>query len=78
LRELPTMDIRYTIILIKIKKRGIANIKKEKRMIFIVTEFHIKLNVYNHVRNFLLMKFLFNFEIVIFVLQIRYDFKLII
>jgi hypothetical protein len=78
LREFLIMDIRYAVALIKIKKRDIANIKKEKRIIFIVAEFYIKLNIYNHVRNFLLIKFPFNFEIVIFVLRIRYNFKKII
>jgi hypothetical protein len=72
------MNIRYTIALMKIKKRSIANIKKKKRIILIVTEFYIKLNVYNYVRNFLLIKFSFNFEIVIFVLRIRHDSKKII
>jgi hypothetical protein len=72
------MDIRYAVILIKIKKRGIANIEKERRMIFIVTEFYMKLSVCSHVRNFLLIKFLFNFEIVIFVLRIKYDSERII
>jgi hypothetical protein len=72
------MDIRYTVTLIKIKKRNIANIKKKRRIIFIVAEFHIKLNVCNHVRNFLLIKFPFNFEIIIFVLRVKYDFEKII
>jgi hypothetical protein len=55
-----------------------ALIKKEKHMIFIVTEFYMKLGVYSHVRNLLLIKFLFNFEIVVFVLRIRYDSERII
>jgi hypothetical protein len=72
------MDARYAVALIKIKKRGIANIEKEKYITFIVAEFHMKLNVYNHVRNFLLIELSFNFEIVVFVLRIRYDFEKII
>jgi hypothetical protein len=72
------MDIRYAIILMKIKERDIANIEKERRIIFIIAEFYMKLSVYSHVRNFLLIKFSFNFEIVIFVLRIRYDFEKII
>jgi hypothetical protein len=67
------MDVRYAVILMKIKKRSIANIKKERRMIFIVTEFHMKLNVYNYVRNFLLIEFSFNLEIVVFVFRVKYD-----
>jgi hypothetical protein len=78
LRELLIMDIRYTIVLIKIKERSVANIEKGRRMIFIVTEFYIKLSVYNYVRNFLLIELSFNFEIVVFVLRIRYDFERII
>jgi hypothetical protein len=62
------MDARYTVVLIKIKECGIVNIKKKKRIIFIVAEFHMKLGVYIHVRNFLLIELLFNFEIVTFVL----------
>jgi hypothetical protein len=46
LRELLIMDIRYAIILIKIKERGVANIIKRRRTILIVTEFHIKLDIY--------------------------------
>jgi hypothetical protein len=72
------MDTRYTIILIKIKKRNVANIEKEKRIILIVAKFHIKLSVYNHVRNFLLIELPFNLEIIAFVLRIRYDFERII
>jgi hypothetical protein len=72
------MDIRYAVILMEIKERGIANIKKERRIIFIVTEFYMKLSVYNYVRSFLLIEFLFSFEIVIFVLRIKYNFKRII
>jgi hypothetical protein len=72
------MDTRYTVILIEIKERSIVNIKKEKRIIFIVAEFHIKLNIYNHVRNFLLIELLFNFEIVVFVLRFKYDSEKII
>jgi hypothetical protein len=72
------MDARYAIALIKIKERGVANIKKERRIIFIVAEFHIKLSVCSHVRNFLLIEFLFSFEIVVFVLRIRYDSEKII
>jgi hypothetical protein len=72
------MDIRYAITLMKIKKCSIANIEKKKRIILIVTEFYMKLNVCNLVRNFLLIKFLFNFEIIIFILRIRYDFERII
>jgi hypothetical protein len=62
------MDTRYTVVLMKIEERGIVSIKKERRMIFIVAEFYIQLDVYIHVRNFLLIEFSFNFEIVIFVL----------
>jgi hypothetical protein len=72
------MDARYTVILIEIKKRGVAIIEKEKRMILIVTEFYMKLDIYNHIRNFLLIEFSFNFEIVAFVFRVRYDFKRII
>jgi hypothetical protein len=72
------MDIRYAVILMKIKKYNIANIKKKRRITFIVTEFYVKLNIYSHVRNFLLIKLSFNFEIVIFVLRIRYDSERII
>jgi hypothetical protein len=72
------MDTRYAVILIEIKERDIANIKKKKCIIFIVTEFHMKLSVYNHVRNFLLIELSFNFEIVIFVFRIKYDFERII
>jgi hypothetical protein len=64
--EFVDMNARYAIVLIKIKERGIVNIKKERRMIFIVAEFHIKLGVYSHVRNFLLIELLFNLEIVFF------------
>jgi hypothetical protein len=78
LREFPIMDVRYTVILIKIKKRNIANIEKERRMTFIVAEFYIKLSVCSHVRNFLLIELLFSFEIVVFMFQIRYDFERII
>jgi hypothetical protein len=38
----------------------------------------MKLDVYIHVRNFLLIKFSFNFEIVIFVFRIGYDSEKII
>jgi hypothetical protein len=76
-RELSTIDTRYTIILMKIKKYDIANIKK-KRITGIVVKFYLKLDVYNYVRNFLLIKFPFNFEIVVFVFRIKYDFKKII
>jgi hypothetical protein len=62
----------------KIKKRDIANIKKKKRIIFIVMKFYMKLNIYNHVRNFLLIELPFNLEIIAFVLRIRYDFERII
>jgi hypothetical protein len=72
------MNIRYTVILIEIKKRGIVNIKKGKYIIFIVAEFHIKLGVYSYIRNFLLIELPVNFEIVIFVFRVRYDFKRII
>jgi hypothetical protein len=72
------MDIRYAVILMEIKKCSIVNIKKERRIIFIVTKFHIKLNVYSYVRNFLLIEFSFNFEIVIFVFRVRYDSEKII
>jgi hypothetical protein len=60
------MDTRYTIVLMEIKERDIVNIKKKRRIILIVAEFYMKLSVYNHVRNFLLIKFSFNFEIVFF------------
>jgi hypothetical protein len=72
------MDTRYAVVLIKIKKRSVANIKKERRIILIVAEFYIKLSVYSHVRNFLLIELLFNFEIIIFVLRVRYDSERII
>jgi hypothetical protein len=72
------MNARYTIILMKIKERGIVNIEKERRMILIVTEFYIKLGVYNNVRNFLLIEFPFNLEIMAFVLRVRYNFKRVI
>jgi hypothetical protein len=72
------MDTRYAVALMEVKKRGIVNIKKERRIIFIVAEFYMKLSVYRHVRNFLLIEFSFNFEIVIFVFRIRYDFERII
>jgi hypothetical protein len=72
------MNTRYAIALMKIKERDIVNIEGKKRIIFIVAEFHIKLNVYNHVRNFLLIKFPFNLEIVVFVLRIKYDSEKII
>jgi hypothetical protein len=78
LRELLTIDIRYAVALMEIKEHDIVNIEKEKRIIFIVAEFHIKLSVYSHVRNFLLIELLFNLEIVIFVLRIKYDFEKII
>jgi hypothetical protein len=61
------MDARYTVVLMEIKERGIVSIKKKKRIALIVAEFHIKLDVYNYVRNFLLIKFSFNLEIVVFV-----------
>jgi hypothetical protein len=61
------MDARYAVILIEIKERDIANIEKERYMIFIVAEFHMKLNVYSYVRSFLLIKLSFSFEIVVFV-----------
>jgi hypothetical protein len=72
------MDIRYTVILIEIKERDIANIEKKKRIILIVAGFHIKLSVCNYIRIFLLIEFPFSFEIVAFVLRIRHDFKKII
>jgi hypothetical protein len=78
LRELLIIDIRYAVILMKIKKRSVANIEKERRIILIVAEFHIKLIVCNYIRNFLLIKFPFILEIIIFVLRIRYDFERII
>jgi hypothetical protein len=62
------MDVRYAVVLIEIKERGIANIKKERCIIFIVMEFYVKLGVYIYVRSFLLIEILFDFEIVIFVL----------
>jgi hypothetical protein len=63
------MNARYAVALIEIKKRGIANIEKKKRMALIVAEFHMKLGVCSHVRNFLLIKLPFNLEIVAFVLR---------
>jgi hypothetical protein len=72
------MDARYAIALMKIKEHGIVSIEKERRIIFIVAEFHMKLSVYNYVRNFLLIKFSFSFEIVVFVVRVRYDFERII
>jgi hypothetical protein len=62
----------------EIKERGIANIEKEKRITLIVAEFYIKLNVCRHIRNFLLIELPFNFEIVAFVLRIKYDSEKII
>jgi hypothetical protein len=50
LREFLIINTRYAIILIKIKERGIASIEKERYIIFIVTEFYIKLSVCSHVR----------------------------
>jgi hypothetical protein len=78
LRELLIINARYAVTLIKIKKYNIANIEKKKYIIFIIMKFYMKLNVCNHVRNFLLIEFSFNFKIVIFVLRIRYDFERII
>jgi hypothetical protein len=78
LRELLIIDIRYAVVLIEIKKRDIVSIEKEKCIILIITEFYMKLNVYNYVRNFLLIEFSFNFEIIIFVLRIKYDSEKII
>jgi hypothetical protein len=78
LRELFIIDIRYAITLIEIKKSDIVNIEKKKRIILIVTEFYMKLNVYNHVRNFLLIEFSFNLEIVVFVFRIKYNSEKII
>jgi hypothetical protein len=72
------MDARYAVALMKIKKCDVANIEKKRRIIFIVTEFYMKLNIYNHVRSFLLIELLFNLKIVAFVLRIRYDFEKII
>jgi hypothetical protein len=72
------MDARYAVALIEIKKRGIANIEKERRITLIVTEFNVKLSVYSHVRNFLLIKFPFSLEIVVFVIRVRYDSEKII
>jgi hypothetical protein len=72
------MDIRYAVVLIEIKKCDIVSIKKKRRIILIVAEFYMKLNIYSHVRNFLLIEFSFNLEIVVFVLRIRYEFKKII
>jgi hypothetical protein len=72
------MDARYTIVLMKVKKHSIASIKKERRIILIVAEFYMKLSVYNYVRNFLLIEFSFNFEIIVFVFRVRYDFERII
>jgi hypothetical protein len=67
------MNTRYTVALMKVKERNIVSIEKEKRIIFIVAEFHMKLNIYSHVRNFLLIEFSFNFEIIVFVFRVRYD-----
>jgi hypothetical protein len=72
------MDIRYAVALIEIKERDIANIKKKKRIILIIAEFYVKLDIYIHVQNFLLIEFPFNFEIVVFVLWIKYDFERVI
>jgi hypothetical protein len=72
------MDARYTVALMKIKKRSVANIKEERRITLIVTKFYMKLSVYNYVRNFLLIEFSFNLEIIVFVLRIRYDSEKII
>jgi hypothetical protein len=72
------MNTRYAITLIEIKKCDIVSIKKKKRIILIVAEFHIKLNVCNHVRNFLLIEFSFNFEIIVFVFRVRYNIEKVI
>jgi hypothetical protein len=72
------MNTRYAVTLMEIKERGIANIEKEKRIILIVAEFHMKLSIYSHVRNFLLIKFPFSLEIVVFVIRIKYDSERII
>jgi hypothetical protein len=48
------MDIRYTVILMEIKERGIANIKKKRRIVLIVAEFYMKLGVYIYIQSFLL------------------------
>jgi hypothetical protein len=72
------MDVRYAVALMEIKKRGVASIKKERRMAFIVMEFYMKLGVCSHVRNFLLIEFSFSLEIIVFVIWIRYDFKRVI
>jgi hypothetical protein len=69
------MNARYAIVLMKIKKRNIANIEKKRRITFIITEFYMKLSVYNYVRNFLLIEFPFNLEIVVFVLRIDLNFE---
>jgi hypothetical protein len=78
LRELFIINARYAVILMKIKKRSVANIKEERRIVLIVAEFYIKLSVYSYVRSFLLIKLSFDFEIIVFVLRIRYDFEKII
>jgi hypothetical protein len=72
------MDARYTVVLMEIKERGVVSIKKERYIIFIVAEFYMKLSVYSHVRNFLLIELPFSFEIVVFVFRVRYDFERII
>jgi hypothetical protein len=69
------MNVRYAVVLIEIKERGVANIEKKKRMALIIAEFYMKLGVYSHVRSFLLIKFPFNLEIV---LRVRYNFKKVI
>jgi hypothetical protein len=78
LRELLTMDARYAVVLMEIKERGVASIEKERRITLIVAEFHVKLSVCSHVRSFLLIKFSFNFKIVVFVFRVRYDSEKII
>jgi hypothetical protein len=72
------MDVRYAVVLMEIKERGVVSIEKERRMILIVAEFHVKLSVCSHVRSFLLIKLPFNLEIVVFVFRVRYDSERII
>jgi hypothetical protein len=68
LRELLTIDARYAVALMEIKERGVASIKKKRRIALIVAEFYMKLGVYSYVRSFLLIELPFSLEIVVFVL----------
>jgi hypothetical protein len=51
---------------------------EERRITLIIAEFYMKLDIYIHIRNFLLIELPFNLEIIVFVLRIRYDSEKII